>query len=110
LERYESQCWDLFEDLAEKTLQLEPAFEKLRNSQFIASKGGLISLESFIVVEAKITTLMRKIEALETKEPAKVNKSTHHRSTNRVVHIARCQTMFSKSVQFFKLIKYCRNT
>ena len=74
MERYESQCWDLFEDLAEKTLQLEPAFEKLSNSQFIASKGGLISLESFIVVEAKITTLMRKIEALETKEPAKVNQ------------------------------------
>ena len=64
----------MFEDLAEKTLQWEPISEKPRNSQSIALKGGLLSLESFIAVETKIATLMRRIEPLETKEPANVNQ------------------------------------
>ena len=55
-------------------LQWEPISEKLRNSQSIASKGGLISLESSIAAEAKIATLMQRIEALETKELANVNQ------------------------------------
>ena len=69
-----NQSWVLFENLAEKTLQWEPASEKPRNSQSIASKGGLLSLESSIATEAKIATLMRRIEALETKELANVNQ------------------------------------
>jgi len=56
-----------FEDLAEKTLQWKPTLEKPRNLQSIASKGGLLSLESSIAAEAKIATLMRRIEALKTK-------------------------------------------
>ena len=32
----------LFEDLAKKTLQLEPTSKKPRNSQSITSKGGLL--------------------------------------------------------------------
>jgi len=51
----------------------QPLWEA-KESQFIASKGGLISLESFIAAKAKIATLMRRIEALETKEPANVNQ------------------------------------
>ena len=74
MQKDENQGWDLFEDLAEKTLQWEPASEKPRNSQSIASRGGLLSLESSIAAEAKIATLMRRIEALETKEPANVNQ------------------------------------
>ena len=65
LQKDENQGWDLFKDLAEKTLQWEPASEKSRNSQSIASKGGFLSLESSITAEAKIATLMRRIEALE---------------------------------------------
>jgi len=42
--------------------------------QSIALRGGLISLQSSIAAEAKIATLMRRIEALETKEPANVNQ------------------------------------
>jgi len=74
LKKDENQGWDLFEDLAEKTLQCEPASEKPRNSQSIASKRGLLSLELTTTVEAKIATLMRRIEALEIKEPANVNQ------------------------------------
>ena len=54
LQKDENQGLNLFEDLAEKILQWETTSEKPRNSQFIASKGGLLSLESSIVVEAKI--------------------------------------------------------
>ena len=46
LQNDENQVWDLFEDLAEKTLQWELTSEKPRNSQSIASKGELLSLES----------------------------------------------------------------
>ena len=74
LQKDENQGWNLFEDLAEKTLQWEPTSENPRNSQSMTSKGGLLFLESFITAEAKIVTLMRKIDALETKEPAKVNQ------------------------------------
>ena len=72
MQKDENQGWDLFEDLAEKTLQWESASEKSRNSQSIASRRCFLSLESSIATEAKIATLMRRIEALETKEPAKV--------------------------------------
>ena len=74
LQKDENQGWDLFEELAEKTLQWESTAEKPRNLQSIASKGGLLSLESFIAAEAMIATLMRRIEALEIKEPANVNQ------------------------------------
>jgi len=74
LRKDENQGWDLFEDLAKKTLQWEPASEKPRNSQSIASRGWLLSLESSIAAEAKIAALMRRIEALEIKEPANVNQ------------------------------------
>jgi len=74
LQKDENQGWDLFENLAEKTLQWEPTSEKPRNSQSIASKGGLLSLESSIAAESKIATMMRRIEALEIKEPANVSQ------------------------------------
>ena len=69
----ENKGWDLFENLAEKILQWEPTSEKPKNSQSIASKVGFLSLESFIATETKNATLMRRIEAIETNEPAKVN-------------------------------------
>ena len=100
----------MFEDLAEKILQWEPTSEKPRNSQSIDSKGELISLESSIAAEAKIATLMRRIEALEIKDLAKVNQINPPSIHNRVVHIVRHKTIFLKSVPFFKLIKYHRNT
>jgi len=81
LQKDENQSWDLFEDLSEKTIQWEPSPEKLRNSQSIASRGGLLSIESLITAEAKIATLMRRTEALKVKEPVvayQVNPSQIH--------------------------------
>jgi len=40
LQKDENQGWNLFEDLAEKTLQWEPTSKKSRNSQSIASQEG----------------------------------------------------------------------
>ena len=57
LQKDENQGYDLFEDLAEKIFQWEPTSEKPKNSQFIASKGRFLSLESSIAAEAKIATL-----------------------------------------------------
>ena len=68
-----NQGWDLFEDLAEKTIQWEPSPEKSKNSQSIAFKGGLLSIESSVTSEVKIAMLIRRIEALEIKEPTIVN-------------------------------------
>ena len=89
LHKNENQGWDLFEDFAEKTLQWEPASEKSRNSQSITSKGGPLAIESSIAVEATIATLMRRIEALEIKEPAKINQINLSQIHIWVVHIVR---------------------
>ena len=48
--------------------------EKTKQFTSIASKGGLLSLESSITAEAKIATVMRIIEALEIKKPANINQ------------------------------------
>ena len=54
------------------------SLEKTKEFTTIASRGGILSLESSIAAEAKIVTLIRRIEALEIKEPAKVNKINPH--------------------------------
>ena len=110
LQKDKNQDWDLFEDLAEKTLQWEPASKKLRNSQSIVSRGGLLSLESSIVGEAKIATLMRRIEALETKELANVNLINPPPIHIPIVHTVRHQTMSLNSAPFSIPSKCHRNT
>ena len=72
LQKDENEGWDLYENLAEKTIQWEPTSETSRNS--ISSKGGLHSIESFITNEAKLANLVRRLEVLETKEPSPVNQ------------------------------------
>ena len=79
-----------------------------RNSNPISSKGGLHSIESSIVAEAKIANLMRRIEALETKEPAPVNQVSPSQSKLRAAHAIKWWTMCSKSVQFFLLANVTR--
>jgi len=65
--KMKNQGWELFEDLAEKTIQWEPTLDKSRNSNPVSSKGDLHSIESSIAVEAKIASLMRRLEALKLK-------------------------------------------
>ena len=74
LKKDENEGWDLYEDLAEKTIQWEPTSENFRNSYSIPSKGGLHSIELSISNEARIVNLERKLEALKTKEPSPVNQ------------------------------------
>jgi len=45
MQKDENQEWELFEDLAENTIQWESFSEKPRNSNLISSKGGLHSIE-----------------------------------------------------------------
>ena len=64
LQKDENQRRDLVENLVEKTLQWEPTPEKSKNTNPIFSKGDLHSIESFIAAEAKISSLMRRMETL----------------------------------------------
>jgi len=74
LKKDENEGCDLYEDLAEKTIQWEPTSENSRISNSISSKGGFHSIESSIVNEAKIANLVRRLEVLETKEPSPGNQ------------------------------------
>ena len=70
LKKDENQGWDLFETLAEKTIQLESYPEKTNPTTF---RTGIHSIESSITAEAKITQLMKRLELLEAREPNSVN-------------------------------------
>jgi len=74
LQKDKDEGWDLYENLAEKTIQWEAASEISRNPNSISSKGCLHSIESSIANEAKLANLARRLEALETKEPSPVNQ------------------------------------
>ena len=63
----ETEGWALYEDLADKTIQWQLNPEKVNSNDSIASKGGAYSIEDHIAHEAKLTSMMRKIESLETK-------------------------------------------
>ena len=75
LQKNENEGWDLYETLAEKTIQWESASETSRNPNSISSKGGLYSIESSIANEAKLANLARRLEDLETKEQVQSIKS-----------------------------------
>ena len=66
LKKDEDQGWELYDDLAEKSIQWEPSPDKSRNSNPISSKGGLHSIEMSIASEAKLASVIRRLEALET--------------------------------------------
>jgi len=65
---------DLYENLAEKTIQWETTSESSRNSNSISSKRALHSIESSITNEARIANLARRLKALETKKPSPLNQ------------------------------------
>ena len=71
LKKDENQGWDLFEALAEKTIQWESCPDKPTST---TSRTGMHSIESSIAAEAKITQLMKRIELLESREPTTVNQ------------------------------------
>ena len=81
LKKDEHKGWKMYEDLAEKTIQWQPTPDKFKNSNPISSKGGLHSIETSIATEAKFATVMRRLDALETKEPVQVNQVSLTQST-----------------------------
>ena len=70
LRKDENQGWDLYEALAEKTIQWESCPEK---TNLITSRTSMHSIESSIAAEAKITQLLRRLELLEPRDPNSVN-------------------------------------
>jgi len=81
LKKNEDEGWLLYEDLADKTIQWEPTPKKFRSNDPSFSKGGAHSIEANIATEAKLATVMRRLEALETKEPVSVNQVSPTPST-----------------------------
>ena len=70
LKKDEDQGWDLYEVLAEKTIQRESCPKKTNPT---TCRSGMHSIESSIAAEAKITQLMRRLELLEARKPNSVN-------------------------------------
>jgi len=109
LQKDENQGWDLFEDLVEKTIQWELSPEKPRSSQFIASRGGLLSIESSAALEAKIVTFMRRIEVLETKEPVVANQIIPSQLHNPSCTYCLASNHVFEESPYSKLTKHHRN-
>jgi len=74
LKKNEDEWWLLYEDLADKTIQWEPTPKKFRTNDPSSFNGGVHSIEANIATEAKLAAVMRRLEALETKEPVSVNQ------------------------------------
>ena len=85
LQKDEHEGWDLYEDLAEKTIQWEPTSENSRNSNSISSIGGFHLIKLSIANEAKIANLERRLKVLETKEPSPINQVSPTNFQLRVV-------------------------
>jgi len=71
LKKDENQGWDLFEALAEKSIQRESCPEKTNPT---TSRTSIHSIESSIAAKAKITQLIKRLELLEAREPNSVNQ------------------------------------
>jgi len=71
LKKNEGQGWDLYEALAEKIIQWESCPEKTNPITF---RTGMHFIESSIVVKAKITQLMRRLELHEARKLNSVNQ------------------------------------
>ena len=76
LQKDANEGCDLFENLAEKTIQWEPTNENSRNSCSIFLKKGLYSIKSSITAETRIINLARRLKVLETEEPVLVNQDS----------------------------------
>ena len=64
--KIDDDAWIFLEEMAEKTMQCEWFNEKPPTTTS-TSRSGMHSIENSIAVEAKVATLMRRIEVLESK-------------------------------------------
>lgn len=66
----EDDVWTFLEEMAKKTMQWEGFHNKASTSTPDKTTKG-VTIEGSITVEAKMATLMRRLEALEEKEKEK---------------------------------------
>ena len=70
MEKDEDQGWEFFEDLAEKTMLWESTREPQKSNESSSSSSkGLHSIGNSVATDAKLATLTRRLEALETSKP-----------------------------------------
>ena len=67
LKKSDEDAWNFLEELSEKTMQWETFTEKPISTP--TNKNGMHTLENSIAAEAKMTVVMRRLDALEIKEP-----------------------------------------
>ena len=103
LQKNENEGWDLYEDLAKRTIQWESTSENSRNSNSISSKGGLHSIELSIANKVRIANLARRLEALETKEPSPVNQVIPNQFSTLSCTYCEAMIMCLRSVLCFTL-------
>ena len=87
MEKDEDQGWEFFEDLAEKTMLWESTREpKKSNDSSSSSSRGLHSIGNSVATDAKLATLTRRLEALETSHsPSQVSMCANHSSTTHTM-------------------------
>ena len=103
LQKDENEGCDLYENLAEKTIQWGPTNENSRNSNSISSKWGLHLIESSIAAEARIANLARRLKVLETKDQFQSTKSAQTNFQLRAVLTVKSWIMCLRSVLCSKL-------
>ncbi|WOH15241.1 hypothetical protein DCAR_0934778 [Daucus carota subsp. sativus] len=82
MEKDEDQGWEFFEDLAEKTMMWESTREPKKSIQS-SSARGLHSIGNNVATDAKLATLTRRLEALETsKSPPQMSMLANYNFQN----------------------------
>ncbi|WOG92300.1 hypothetical protein DCAR_0311563 [Daucus carota subsp. sativus] len=82
MEKDEDQGWEFFEDLAEKTMMWESTREPKKSIQS-SSARGLHSIGNNVATDAKLATLTRRLEALETsKSPPQMSMLPNYNFQN----------------------------
>ena len=74
MEKDEDQGWEFFEELAEKTMLWESTRDPSKSLESSSTSRGVHSIGNSIANDAKLATLTRRLEALETsKTPSQVS-------------------------------------
>ncbi|XP_074376981.1 uncharacterized protein LOC141718498 [Apium graveolens] len=89
MEKDEDQGWEFFEELAEKTMlwesTREPNRELSKRNETLGSiaNKGLYLVGNYIAIEAKLATLTRRLEALETNNaPSQASMCANYNSNS----------------------------
>ncbi|MFW5438963.1 hypothetical protein [Paenibacillus apiarius] len=70
----ENKAWEFLEELSWKTMQWDTSAEKPATPS-TTTKGGIHTVDNSIASEAKLSAVIRRVEALELKPAAQVNNA-----------------------------------